>query len=139
MKIVPVSDTSTRMRLSVEHFDALDIPASLVELRTLTAGMLPRIDLPELLLEVHAWTGYLNSYVHVSGENTRMTTGQGLPPDGPAASTEVQTTCSAASSIAASSSMSEDLGPNRAVPQNVTFRGRRADAGDGSEHNRDLD
>ena len=82
MKIVPVSDTSTRMRLSVEHLGALDIPASLVELRTLTAGMLPRIDLPELLLEVHAWTGYLNSYVHVSGENTRMTTGQGLPPDG---------------------------------------------------------
>lgn len=63
VKIVPVSDTSARMRLSVEHLDALDIPAPLIELRALTAGMLPRIDLPELLLEVHAWTGGLNSYV----------------------------------------------------------------------------
>jgi len=61
-----------RMRLSVEHLDALDIPESLTELRELTAAMLPRIDLPELLLEVHAWTGFLRACVHVSGEQTRM-------------------------------------------------------------------
>ena len=29
-------------------------------------------DLPELLLEVHAWTGFLHAYVHVSGRDTRM-------------------------------------------------------------------
>ena len=34
--------------------------------------MLPRIDLPELLLEVHAWTGFLGAYVHVSGAEARM-------------------------------------------------------------------
>jgi len=43
-----------------------------VELRALVAAMLPHIDLPELLLEVHAWTGFLNAYVHVSGQDTRM-------------------------------------------------------------------
>jgi len=70
MRIVP--GAGGRMRLSVEHLDALDIPESLTELRELTAAMLPRIDLPELLLEVHAWTGFLHAYVHVSGGRTRM-------------------------------------------------------------------
>jgi len=36
------------MRLTVEHLDALEIPASLTWLREHTAAMLPRIDLPEL-------------------------------------------------------------------------------------------
>lgn len=70
VRVVP--DASGRMRLSVERLDALEIPASLVELRDLTAAMLPRVDLPELLLEVHAWTGFLHAYVHVSGHDTRM-------------------------------------------------------------------
>jgi len=70
VRIVP--GTGERMRLAVEHLDALDIPDSLTELREMTAAMLPRIDLPELLLEVHSWTGSLGAYVHVSGEQTRM-------------------------------------------------------------------
>ena len=61
-----------RMRLSVERLDAVDIPASLVELRAVTAAMLPHIDLPDLLLEVHSWTGFLDAYVHVSGAGTRL-------------------------------------------------------------------
>ena len=61
-----------KMRLSVERLDAVDIPASLLELRVVTAAMLPRIDLPDLLLEVHSWTGFLDAYVHVSGAGTRV-------------------------------------------------------------------
>ncbi|GAA2074548.1 Tn3 family transposase [Actinomadura alba] len=34
--------------------------------------MLPRIDLPELLLEVHSWTGFLDAYVHLAEVSTRM-------------------------------------------------------------------
>jgi len=74
VRIVP--GTGERMRLTVEHLDALDIPDSLRELREVTAAMLPRIDLPELLLEVHSWTGFLDAYTHVSGEQTQM---QDLP------------------------------------------------------------
>jgi TnpA family transposase len=70
VRIVP--DIDGRMRLAVDRLDALEVPASLVELRALTAVMLPRIDLPELLLEVHAWTGFLDAYVHVSGTDARM-------------------------------------------------------------------
>ncbi len=35
--------------------------------------MLPRVDLPELLLEVHAWTGFLGAYTHLAGTSTRST------------------------------------------------------------------
>ena len=69
-RVVPGDDG--RMRLTVEHLDALEIPASLTWLREHTAAMLPRIDLPELLLEVHAWTGFLGAYVHVSGAEARI-------------------------------------------------------------------
>jgi len=70
VRIVPGAEG--RMRLSVERLEALDIPDSLTELREVTAAMLPRIDLPELLLEVHSWTGFLDAYVHVSGAEARM-------------------------------------------------------------------
>ncbi len=34
--------------------------------------MMPRVDLPELILEVHAWTGCLDAYTHLSEANARM-------------------------------------------------------------------
>jgi TnpA family transposase len=34
--------------------------------------MLPRIDLPDLLFEVHEWTGFLDAFRHVSLRGTRM-------------------------------------------------------------------
>ncbi len=74
VRIVPTADG--RMRLTVERLDALEVPESLVALRERTAAMLPRIDLPDLLLEVHAWTGFLDAYAHTSGAAPRMT---GLP------------------------------------------------------------
>ncbi|WP_208973207.1 Tn3 family transposase [Streptomyces malaysiensis] len=34
--------------------------------------MFPRIDLPDLLFEVHSWTGFLDAFGHVSERRTRM-------------------------------------------------------------------
>lgn len=34
--------------------------------------MLPRVDLPDVLLEVHAWTGFLSQFTHVSESAARM-------------------------------------------------------------------
>ena len=79
VRIVP--DTDGRMRLAVDRLDALEVSASLVELRELTAAMLPRIDLPELLLEVHAWTGFLDAYVHVSGSSSTPDVPNATEPD----------------------------------------------------------
>jgi len=74
VKIIP--DADGRARLSVERLEALEISDSLLWLKATTSSMLPAIDLPELLLEVHAWTEFLDAYVHVSGSNTRL---NGLP------------------------------------------------------------
>jgi hypothetical protein len=61
-----------RPRLSVDKLGALDEPESLSWLRRTTAAMLPPIDLPDLLFEVHAWTGFLHAFTHVSTHTTRM-------------------------------------------------------------------
>ena len=36
-------------------------------MRTHTHTLLPEVELPELLLEVHAWTGFLDEFTHTSG------------------------------------------------------------------------
>ncbi len=46
--------------------DKLDEPASLVALRTSVDDLLPRVDLPDVLLEVAGWTGFLSEFTHVS-------------------------------------------------------------------------
>jgi TnpA family transposase len=61
-----------RARLSMDRLDALEVPTSLRELRRRVAGMLPEVDLPELLLEVHGWNGFLDAYTHLSGAGTRV-------------------------------------------------------------------
>ncbi len=44
--------------LVLSPLDKLDEPVSLLELRTNVAGMLPRVDLPELTLEIESRTGF---------------------------------------------------------------------------------
>jgi len=47
-------------------------PPTLEALRDVVARMLPRVDLPELLLEVHGWTGCLDEFTHLSAAGARM-------------------------------------------------------------------
>ena len=70
VQIVPAE--CDRVRLSVERLDAIGEPEPLKQLREMVAAMLPRVDLPDLLLEVHAWTGYLDAYTHASGASARV-------------------------------------------------------------------
>ena len=61
-----------RVRLHLARLEALDEPPTLAALRELVARMLPRVDLPEVLLEVDAWTGYLAEFSHVAEAGSRM-------------------------------------------------------------------
>jgi Tn3 transposase DDE domain len=61
-----ISAAEGRVRLSVGRLDAVGEPESLRQLREMVAAMLPRADLPDLLLEVHAWTGYLDACTHAA-------------------------------------------------------------------------
>lgn len=57
------------------HFAALEPepePASLSELRKAVEAMLPRVDLPEALLEVFSWTGADRAFTSVTGGEARM-------------------------------------------------------------------
>ena len=63
---------SGRAKLNVDKLGALGEPKSLALLRGRVARMLPKIDLPDLLFEVHAWTGFLDSFVHLGDGTTRM-------------------------------------------------------------------
>jgi TnpA family transposase len=59
-------------RLHLAKLGPAPEPASLVAPRTVIERMLPRVDLPEVLLEVHAWTGFLDEFTHVSGSQPRL-------------------------------------------------------------------
>jgi len=61
-----------RDRVVLAGLDKLAEPASLVALREQVALQLPRVDLPELLLEVHTWTGFAEEFTHVSEGDTRV-------------------------------------------------------------------
>lgn len=63
---------SGRAKLNVEKLHALGEPKSLAWLRGRVEKMLPKIDLPDLLFEVNAWTGFLDAFVHLGDGRTRM-------------------------------------------------------------------
>lgn len=57
------------------HFAALEAepePASLRQLREAVEAMLPRVDLPEALLEVFSWTGADQAFTSVTGGEARL-------------------------------------------------------------------
>jgi TnpA family transposase len=59
--------------LILSPFDKLEEPASLVELRKKVASMLPRVDLPELILEIASRTGFTDAFTHISERKARAT------------------------------------------------------------------
>lgn len=61
-----------REALVVSNLDKLDEPPSLIALRAQVAARLPRVDLPEVLLEVHAWTGFADEFTHLSETTARV-------------------------------------------------------------------
>lgn len=57
--------------LVLTGLDRLDEPSSLVVLRNAVAERLPRVDLPELLLEIDARTGFAGAFTHASEADAR--------------------------------------------------------------------
>ena len=57
--------------LSLGALDKLEAPNSLLQLRAAVADLMPRVDLPETLLEIAARTGFAEAFTHVSERNAR--------------------------------------------------------------------
>jgi TnpA family transposase len=58
--------------LVLTPLDKLDEPSSLVTLREQVADLLPRVDLPDVLLEIQARTGFADEFSHVSEHGARV-------------------------------------------------------------------
>lgn len=69
---VTLSHQDGKARLIVSGLDKLDDPPSLVRLRAQVHALLPRVDLPELLLEIHQRTGFMDEFFHVTESGTRI-------------------------------------------------------------------
>jgi hypothetical protein len=59
-------------RLSLTPLDKLDEPLSLVKLREQVESLLPRVDLPDAILEIHALTGFADEFAHISEGRGRV-------------------------------------------------------------------
>lgn len=70
-KAVTVVATDHGADLSLEPLDRIEEPASLVRLRAAVEARLPRVDLPELIMEMHARTGFAASFTHASEGSAR--------------------------------------------------------------------
>jgi TnpA family transposase len=57
--------------LTITNLDKLDEPPSLTRLSGQVNELLPTVDLTELLLEIHAHTGFVDEFTHVSESNAR--------------------------------------------------------------------
>ena len=55
-----------RDRLCVTPLDKLQEPESLILLRERVNALIPRVDLPDALLEIHGWTGFAEEFTHIS-------------------------------------------------------------------------
>lgn len=69
VRIEPVKGRDT---LTVTGLDKLEEPPSLLRLRDYVLARLPRIDLPELLLEIHTRTGFAHAFTHISEGAARV-------------------------------------------------------------------
>ena len=58
--------------LTIAPIVKLETPPSLAALRTAVAGRLPQVDLPEVILEVHRWTGFLDEFTHINESAARV-------------------------------------------------------------------
>ncbi|MDP8931026.1 MAG: Tn3 family transposase [Actinomycetota bacterium] len=59
-------------KVKLSALDRLEVPESLCSFRERVAALLPGIDLPDVLAEVAAWTGFAEEFTHVSEAGARV-------------------------------------------------------------------
>ena len=62
----------SKKRIKLLKLEKLEEPPSLLALRTKISELLPRIGLPELLMEVDKFTGFSSEFSHISESESRM-------------------------------------------------------------------
>jgi len=67
-----IDEHPRRHRARLHPLDRVVEPASLITLRHRVASSLPLVELPELLLDVAAWTGFCDEFIHLSTGDSRV-------------------------------------------------------------------
>lgn len=57
-------DKKGKESLTISNLDKLDEPSSYLKLKDKVESLLPQVDLPEVLLEINAKTGFMNKFTH---------------------------------------------------------------------------
>ena len=68
---VRIEKVNGKEELVIGPLDKLDEPPSCKELRKAVKSLLPRVDLPEILLEIHYLTGFANEFCHINESESR--------------------------------------------------------------------
>jgi TnpA family transposase len=69
---VRIESSDGKDNLILTPLDKLVDPPSLLTLKRQVSAMLPKVDLPELLLEINARTGFAKEFTHLSMSNSRV-------------------------------------------------------------------
>ncbi len=69
---VRISKENGKDTLVLSSLEKLPEPPRLLALRDTVAALLPKVDLPEALLEVHVRTGFADEFTHVSESDARV-------------------------------------------------------------------
>lgn len=72
VSIDPAKTASGSDALDISNLDRMEEPESLEQLRDTLAAMMPRVDLPDLLLEVQQRTGFVSEFDHVAEGGHRV-------------------------------------------------------------------
>lgn len=67
-----IHDKNGKKKIQLSKLEKIEDPESLVSLRAKILSLLPRIDLPELLMEVNRLTGFTLEFTHISESESRM-------------------------------------------------------------------
>ena len=57
-------DKKGKETLTISNLDKLDEPSSYIKLKERVESLLPQVDLPEVLLEINAKTGFMDEFIH---------------------------------------------------------------------------
>ncbi|MDF9513022.1 Tn3 family transposase [Bacillus paranthracis] len=69
---VQIDTFAGKERIILTHLDKQPEPESLQKLKQQIHTMLPNIDIPQLLLEVNRWTGFMDGFRHISEAKSRI-------------------------------------------------------------------
>lgn len=65
-------DKKGKESLTIRHLDKLDEPESYLKLKEKIEALLPQVDLPEVLLEIQAKTGFMDEFTHLAESQARV-------------------------------------------------------------------